>query len=139
MLKISFKPWGKFRLVHDKRAIRRWLNEGADIVEKRFSEGVKNPPKTGKMRSKKNGGGMIRASVGRPGAEYPANDTGGLRSSIGKRVTSTEFEVGSNAEYSGYLRNGTRKMVRRKMSDSALRESIPEIRKILGSWARWAR
>ncbi|QBQ72040.1 hypothetical protein Milano_017 [Agrobacterium phage Milano] len=72
-------------------------------------------------------------------AEYPARDTGDLFRSAKKRVARDEMEVGTNMFYSRFLREGTSKMARRKMSDTALEESLPELERKVGRFAYWKR
>lgn len=137
MFTFQFKPWGKFWPFYDKKAVREFLRTGSKIALKRLKDGLKNPPKTG--RKYRRNGRLHQASVNRALAEYPAKDTGRLFQSASKRVSATEFEIGTGMFYSRFLRDGTKKMRRRKMSDTALKESIPEIRKNLRRFAYWKR
>ncbi|UPT53287.1 virion morphogenesis family protein [Synechococcus phage Yong-L2-223] len=57
--------------------------------------------------------------------------------SIRTRTTLTETTIGTNQFYSKFLRDGTRKMARRKMSDDALQEGTEEARKMRFLWVRW--
>lgn len=138
-MKIEFKPWNRFSAYHDKTAVRKYLRTAADVVLDRLKKGLRNPPKSGRLylgRSKR----IIRASNGlRAAAEYPAKDTGDLLASADKRVSETEMEVGTGMFYSRFLREGTRKMLRRKMSDTALTESLPQLRDRIGRFAYWKR
>jgi len=138
-VKLEFTPWKRFDAFHDKNAVRRFLRTAADVVLDHLKKGLRNPPKTGRKyfgRSKR----MVQASTGlRAAAEYPARDTGDLLKSADKRVDQTQFEVGTGMYYSRFLREGTRKMVRRKMSDTALTESLPQLREKLGRFAYWKR
>lgn len=137
MFSFQFRPWGKFWPFYDRKAIRQFLNDGSKIALKNLKDGLKNPPKTGRKYRRR--GRLHQASVNRSLAEYPAKDTGALFKSASKRVSATEFEIGTGMFYSRFLRDGTRKMERRKMSDTALEESIPEIRKTLRRFAYWKR
>lgn len=137
-MQINFKPWGRFSAFKDRRQIRRFLSDSADIVLKRLKDGLRNPPKSGRLyfgKSKR----TIRASVNRALAEYPARDTGDLFRSAKKRVGRDEMEVGTNMFYSRFLREGTSKMARRKMSDTALEESLPKLDGKIGRFAYWKR
>jgi hypothetical protein len=117
----EFRPWGRFGPVHDKNAVRRFLRDGAKIALKTFKDGLRNPPKTGRVYKRK--GGLHQASINKTRAEYPARESGALLKSANSRVANDEFEIGSNMYYSRFLRDGTSKMRRRKMSDTALTES----------------
>lgn len=138
-MKIEFTPWKRFSTFHDKAAVRRFIRTAGDVVLDRLKKGLRNPPKTGKKyfgKSKR----VVQASTGlRAAAEYPARDTGDLLRSADKTVSATQFEVGTGMYYSRFLREGTKKMVRRKMSDTALTESLPELREKLGRFAYWKR
>lgn len=121
MIGIRFTPWRKFNAYHDKPAVKRWLHVVADRTEETFKSGMGSYP-----------------PASSPGS-YPSKRTGNLHGSIRKRVTDTEAEVGSNMFYSIFLRAGTSKMARRKMSDDALKEALPGARSSLGHFARWRR
>jgi len=71
-----------------------------------------------------------------PGA-WPNSRTGRLKSSIRSVVTSDSVTIGTSMPYSGFLRSGTSKMARRKMSDNALEEGVKAGR--LGRWVEWTR
>ena len=118
-MSFEFIPWAAFEAYHDRKAIRKYLKDVADKSEETFVRRIKSGPKTGRMY------GSHQASA--PG-EYPANRTGTLAGSVGSRSSDTEAEVGSNAPYSGYLRDGTRRMARRRMSDDALKETMDTMR-----------
>jgi hypothetical protein len=45
--------------------------------------------------------------------------------------------IGTNVPYSMYLRRGTTRMQRRKMSDNAMKEGVKAGR--LGRWMEWAK
>lgn len=132
---LVFKPWRKFVAFYNRARIRTFLSEVADDAEKTFKAGVNSPPKTGVKYPRL----PNRSSIGRAEAEYPATQSGALSRSIRSRATATEATVGSDTEYSIYLRNGTSKMRRRKMSDTALRNTIPRLRERLRGWAEWKR
>src|SRR5262245_29438183 len=113
---ISFTPWRKFHAFKDKAVIRRWLKTVADASEKAFKNMKGYPPASS------------------PG-EYPAIRTGNLRGSISTVVTDDSMTIGSNMYYSWFLRKGTTRMARRKMSDNALQEGMNA--SSLGRWVRW--
>lgn len=118
MIEISFKPWRPFYA--KKLPLRNWLKKIADASEEAFKSG------------------MSGSSPGpsSPGA-YPANRTGALSGSISSRVTANSVTIGTNVFYSIFLRTGTSKMARRKMSDSALEEGMKSAR--LTKWVEWSR
>lgn len=128
---ISFKPWRRFVARYNRANVRSFLRDAADTSEKVFKAGV-SKKKTGI----KHAGLPNRSS--RP-SEYPANQSGRLRGSIKSRVNASEAEVGSGMYYSMFLRNGTRRMARRKMSDDAMKEALPSVRKRMKAFAEWLR
>jgi len=119
-IEISFKEWAPFWATRDKAAFRRWLQLVAKESEKAFKKMKDYPP----------------AST--PG-EYPAVRTSVLRGSIESQVTDTAVIIGTRTPYSGFLRYGTRKMRRRKMSDNALKEGMAAASKRAGKWVGWSR
>jgi phage gpG-like protein len=121
MIEISFKEWAPFWAKRDKAAFKRWLKVVAQESEKAFKGGMKSYP-----------------SASRPG-QYPAVRTGKLRSSVSSRVTDNSVIVGSSTPYAGYLRYGTRKMARRKMSDNALKEGMAAAKKRASKWVGWSK
>lgn len=136
-MKLVFDPWRTFTVKYKQTVVLRFLHDVAKTSETKFRRGVKNPPKTGRLYLIN--GRQHQASSQRTEAEYPANLSGQLLKSIKSRTTVNSATVGSNAPYSIYLREGTRDMNRRKMSDSALRESVPEARRRMGRWAVFTR
>jgi hypothetical protein len=131
---IVFKPWREFLAVFDKRVVNDFLRAVARDSEKAFKDGIRSP-KSGRMY-RRSGGGSHRASA--PG-EYPARDTGALEASIGTTVSTWSVTIGTRRFYSRFLRDGTRKMARRKMSDSALTEGVKTARHRLKGFAKWKR
>ena len=115
---LEFKAWAPFHAKYDKRAFKRWLQIVARESEKAFKGGMKGYP-------------LVQASP------HPAIRTGALRASIRTRVTDNAVEISSNRPYSGYLRSGTRKMQRRKMSDNALKEGIEKAKRLSKKWVGW--
>ena len=105
-ISFSFTPWRKFHAAHDKSAIRRWLQSVADTSQQIFTGSMGyHPPSSS------------------PGA-WPNVRTAGLRRSVKTEVKAMEMTIGTSQPYSGFLRKGTRKMARRKMSDNALKEGL---------------
>jgi hypothetical protein len=129
---------GAFEAVLDESAIRLWV-EGvirrADII---LYRGMLKGPHTGVLARRKISKVWFRRSVNVPEEEYPAIDTGKLVKSIGIRFTPARFSgiIGTNTSYAKYLRQGTRYMERRKMSDTALRESLERGRPLTG-YVKW--
>lgn len=119
-IEIQFIPWHEFRAVKRQGAISDWLNGIAKAAEQAFRAGASRgyPP------------------ASEPGA-WPARRSGGLLGSIDTEVTNNSVTIGTSQPYSGYLRSGTSKMARRKMSDNALREGMFKAR--LGRWVEWQR
>jgi phage gpG-like protein len=115
---LEFSPWGTFQARKKREEIRRWLRAVGDAAETAFKNMSKYPP---------------ASSSG----QYPAVRTGRLRASIRTVVTDSSVTIGTNTRYSMFLRTGTSKMARRKMSDDALKEGMHAGR--LGHWAEWSR
>lgn len=136
-MKLVFDPWRAFTVKYKQTVVLRFLHDVAKTSETKFRRGVKNPPKTGRLYLIN--GRRHQASSQRAEAEYPANLSGQLLKSIKSKATANTATVGSNAPYSIYLREGTRNMNRRKMSDSALKEAVPEARRRMGRWAIFTR
>ena len=120
MISIQFIPWSPFRARKKPEAIRRWLREVANKSEAAFKGGMGRGP-----------------APSAPGA-WPNVQTGRLRGSIRSEVTANSMTIGSNTPYSGYLRTGTSKMARRKMSDNALKEGMRAAGR-LDKWVEWTR
>jgi phage gpG-like protein len=118
MITIEFKPWRPFIARRKQQEISRWLKAVGAASEAAFKKMGNYPPASS------------------PG-QYPAVRSGRLRSSISHVVTSNSVTIGSNMFYSIFLRLGTSKMARRKMSDDALKEGMSKSR--LGHWVEWSR
>jgi phage gpG-like protein len=130
-LRLVFRSWRRFKAEKDKTVIKRFLHAVGDASEKAFKRGMRGAHsgtenyRTGKKRS--------------AGGEYPANDSGALERSIQVRERATDVTIGTNTFYARFLRDGTRKMVRRKMSDNALTEGIRTARHELKGFVSWKR
>lgn len=108
--------------------IKEALHEIGKLVKKELSEGIKNPPKTGRFYRHK--GRLHRASV--PRNEYPANRSGKLRRSITFRVNSPrKMTIGLSADYAEYLEEGTRNMEKRKLLGFTIKKHRNKIRDII--------
>lgn len=125
----SFDPWRKVRANFDESAIRSFLEKAASESEAVFKAGM-----TGGHSGVKYPNLPNRSSA--PG-EYPANQFGPLMASIDTEVEAREFTIGSNVFYSIFLREGTSKMRRRKMSDNAMQEGTERARSMLRDWMGW--
>lgn len=91
------------------KGVRRGLYRAGQIVQRDIKEGIKNPPKTGRIYSYR--GRKHQASA--PG-EYAANRSGKLRRSIDFTVEgSNRLIVGSPFDYAKYLEDGTVNMLSR--------------------------
>ena len=97
---------------------RRGLTAFSKLVVKVTKDGIKNPPKTGvKYRS-------LRVRSSREG-EYPANQTGTLRRSIGYQLRGSRRSfVGSRDKKAYWLAFGTRYMGKRPFIGRAIKENI---------------
>lgn len=127
----SFDPWRKVRADIDEGVIHGFLAKAAKESEAAFKAGMTGGHSGVKYPQLPN-----RSSA--PG-EYPANQFGPLMASIDTDVGSREFTIGSNVFYSIFLRQGTSKMRRRRMSDDAMQEGTERARSLLRGWARWTR
>lgn len=109
-----------FDLLSEKALLgaRRGLNAFAKHIRKVTQDGIKNPPKTGvKYRN-------LRVRSSRAG-EYPANQTGRLRRSIGYQLVGYQRAyIGSTIYYSNFLAFGTRKMEKRAFIGTSIKNNI---------------
>jgi phage gpG-like protein len=135
MFTITFKPWRRFFAFRDRRVTSRFMAEAAREFEEEYRKSIRNPPKTGRIYRRKHG--LHQAS--RPRTEYPANETGALQNSVTSQSTQDTATIGTTMFYGKYLREGTRKMARRKMSDNIVRENTPRILARLRGWVVWKR
>lgn len=115
-MRLNFEGWGRLRAIVDRDIIKVWLGRVAEESENVFRAGMLGGH-SGRIYNRRRG--LHQASA--PG-EYPANDSGALLESLRTRTTSTEATIGTNMRYSRWLRGGSRRMARRKMSDNALIE-----------------
>ena len=124
-IEIQFKPWRPFRARKRPAEIRSWLRGIGQAGVEAFKGGMGSYP-----------------PASAPGA-WPNSRTGRLKSTIryevgGGGAFQEMVTIGTGAPYSIFLRNGTSKMARRKMSDDALREGIRKGGR-LGRWVEWSR
>lgn len=132
-MNFTFAPWPRFYAKLDEKVIQRYLHGVAVAVEKTFIEGMRSP-KSGQWYWRRSRWHQASA----PG-EYPAIDTGRLLGSLHSELTQRSAEIGTNMFYSKYLREGTRRMARRKMSDNAMQEGAPKARSLLKGYAKWSK
>jgi phage gpG-like protein len=133
MFEIDFTPWPTFTANRDKAVDKRWLSNIQKEGVAAFKAGI-NGPHTGNIGRRKGGGTFIRSAAG----EYPARDSGDLLRSLKGQSDQKEAVIGTNVEYSKYLRLGTGKMARRKMSDNALKDGIQAAPAPIG-WVKFAK
>ena len=119
---LDLKPWHKFKADVDERVIRAWLAIIAQESRAAFMKGTSrhSPPSS------------------RAGA-WPKQRTGALRGSIKAEVVGQGVVVSTNRPYSMYLRTGTSKMGRRKMSDTALEIGMQKAENRMKNWVQWVR
>lgn len=129
-----FKPWRRFGAKVNQRKISAFLRDVGREAEKAFKRGMRSA-KSGKLYTGRSGR-KYRASA--PG-QYPARDTGDLEASIATTLTEHSVTIGTQKFYGKFLREGTRYMARRKMSDAALTEGVQTARHRLKGWVEWKR
>jgi hypothetical protein len=135
MLGWVFTPWRKFIAFRDRKVTTRFMRETAKEFEDEYKKAIRNPPKTGRMYRRRRG--WHQAS--RPLSEYPANDTSRLQKSAKGTSTPESATVGTTMFYGKFLREGTRKMARRKMSDNIVKANTPRALARLRGWVVWQR
>jgi hypothetical protein len=121
-IRIEFTPWHPFYARKIPGAIERWLETVGRTSVQIFKANASGGPSA-------------------PGA-WPGQRSGHLLSTIDYEAGVMQVTVGSNAHrgaapYSLYLREGTSRMKRRKMSDDALKEGMKSAH--LGRWVEWSR
>lgn len=105
---------------------RGWDRSGRVLVNSAKKE-IKDGLKTGRIYHIR--GRRHRASA--PG-ETPANLSGNLRRSIGYEARGwNQMEFGADAEYAGFLEEGTRKMKKRPTLGNTFRKEQGRIQRIL--------
>lgn len=97
---------------------RRGLNAFCKILYQGTKDAIKNPPKTGIKYP------QLRVRSSAPN-EYPANQTGKLRRSVGYQIDGyTRAYLGATQYYAYFLALGTRKMKKRAFIDRQMKENI---------------
>lgn len=128
-----FTGW-KLRAEYRAEVVKKGLRRVGEDATGEFRRGLLNGPHTGRIY-RRAGGKKHQASINRAQREYPASDTGALLKSLSYRLGAMSVRIGTEMPYSKWLRTGTRRMARRRMSDHALRAArSPEHFK---GWARW--
>lgn len=133
MITFEFTGWTKFRAQKKPQVVRKWLRSVGKEAQRVFTAGMRGGH-SGQLYYRR--GRVHQASAP---DEYPANDTGGLLASMRHEVSSSEVVIGTNVFYSAFLRNGTRKMRRRRMSDDALKAGIKNSHPQPVGWVAWTR
>jgi hypothetical protein len=129
---LIFTGWRAFYAFRDYAVDQVYLRRMGASAKAEFLRGI-DAPKSGRVY-RKSGGRTHRASA--PG-EYPARDSGRHRATVDYKVSGSEVAVGSGMFYARFLRNGTSKMARRLMSDSALNRAIERDEVGVGRFARF--
>lgn len=135
MWRFVFQPWRSFVAFRDRKVTTRFMRETAREFADEYKKAIRNPPKTGRMYRRR--GKWHQAS--RPLSEYPANDTGRLQNSVTPQSTDMSATTGTTMFYGKFLREGTRRMQRRKMSDNIVKENTPRALARLRGWIVWRR
>lgn len=130
-MSLIFTGWRAFYAYRDYGVDQAYLRRIGASAKKVFIDGIRSP-KTGRVYRRR--GRSHRASA--PG-EYPARDSGRHIATVDYKVSGSEVTVGSGQEYAAYLRNGTYKMARRLMSDTALNRAIENDTVGIGRFARF--
>lgn len=132
-MRITFVPWRQFSAIKDRALISAWLRKSAQTTHRVFGARME-ASRGGRLYTHEfrtiNGRSvpmrnLLRARPHRasaPGA-FAAVDKGLLRRSIREVVTQDQFEIGTNTHYAKYLKDGTKRMKKRKMSKEALLEA----------------
>lgn len=134
MIRLSFTGWARFQAAKQPRVIRRWLRMVARESEAAFKAGI-NGSHSGNIGKRRDGSTFTRSSPG----EFPARDSGALLASLRSESDGNEAIVGTNVAHSIFLRNGTRFMARRRMSDDALRIGAAKAEPASRGWVQWAK
>jgi len=111
-----------------KKELNAAISDSAFLIENKAKHRIQRGPKTGRLY--KRGKKYHRASA--PG-ESPATDKGFLVRSIhtNRNSKALSAEIGSNLKYAPYSERGTIKMKPRPWLEPSLRESVPQIEKLI--------
>lgn len=130
-MSLIFTGWRAFMAIRDKAVTDAYLRRIGATAEGEFKRGIASP-KSGRIYRRR--GGSHQASA--PG-EFPARDSGAHLATVGHKVGPAEVTVGSGMFYAKFLRNGTRKMAKRKMSQDALSNAVAKDTVGIGRFARF--
>lgn len=126
----SFTGFGEFHVLKDETVEHRFLVELARRAKSNYIRGM-NAGKSGRIYK-----GYKQSSAG---GEYPANQSGAYKGSIGTRVRAHQMEVGAGVYYAAFTSDGTSRMSPRKSSRHALEEALPETEGMLDGFVRFSR
>lgn len=109
-----------------RRGVRRfWFALGKSLL-KSFNAEVLRKPKSGRVYKIRRGKVRRRHVASAPG-ESPANLSGNYRKSAGYQIRGMmEMQFGAEAEYAGFLENGTSRMRARPGLGNAVRDTQGE-------------
>jgi len=130
----NFTNWRNFAPTKNLPLLGRWLHNVGDEAQAVFRAGMTGAHSG--LVYRKRGGRLHQASAPN---EYPANDSGRLLASMRKRKRKDEVTIGTTAAHGRYLRSGTSRMRRRKMSDNALLEGGARARQASRGWVVFRR
>jgi hypothetical protein len=130
-VRLSFDPWKSFVAYRDRIVTQLYLHRIASNAESEFRKGIASK-KSGRVYRRK--GRNHRASA--PG-EFPARDSGAHLASVSSSSNGQEANVGSGMFYAKFLRDGTSKMAKRKMSREALLLAIDKDKEGVGHFMRF--
>lgn len=132
-MSLIFTAWRSFFVYRDRDVKQAYLRRIGASAEAEFKRGIASG-KSGRVY-RRSGGRVHQASAP---YEYPAKDSGRHLATVGHQVVGAdEVVVGSGMFYAKFLRNGTRKMARRLMSDTALNRAIERDQIGVGRFVRF--
>lgn len=131
-MSLVFTGWRAFYAFRDYGVDEAYLRRIGASAKRTFIDGIRSP-KSGRVYRRR--GRSHRASAP---YEFPARDSGRHIATVDYKVSGrTEVVVGSGMEYAQYLRNGTYKMARRLMSDTALNRALERDTVGIGRFVRF--
>jgi hypothetical protein len=120
----KFKRWKLRPATKSRSEITKWLQRVKNDALSIFRRGLYSGPHSGRLYARR-GGRVHQASAA---GECPANDTGALGRSLKAMSNQERVDIGTGVHYAQYLRTGTGRMRRRKMSDTALQQAARDQR-----------
>lgn len=136
MIELITTGFQRVKAVKQDHIINMWLREVRGKAQEAFARGMLGPH-SGKVYMRRRGPHVASSNATR--AEYPANDTGTLLASLKSRQTPNSATIGTNVYYARFLRGGTVKMARRKMTDDALLEGAKAAKHKSKGWIAFER